>query len=375
MSRKSDLSPERSPLFKKIYGSMLGGAIGDALGGPVEHWSPEKIRATYGGNLDRFVPYDRPPAHHGQFGDGDNIGAYTDDTRLKHVFCRAIFRAGGPPRRGDLNHVLAETYHHAPDELHEGFIEEYYMKSVWGGDKLIFGGEPTNGAIMANSPLGLICACHPTEAYQLGFDLSFFTDGHAKSAAAMMTAAVAAAMRPDATADQVVETARREHLEFARRREGDHWHKTPWRYDPNLKFLDQALDIARSEQDVFAIREPLIDLLEWGHLFSDSIHTIVVAFSMFIAAQGDPYQAIVGSVMYGRDKDSYASVAGALAGALRGVDAIPPDWIGPVIAGNPSVDMHAYSLKLSELVRDRYWRGKEDLDDLGALIGSQNTGG
>ena len=36
-----------------------------------------------------------------------------------------------------------------------------------------------NGAIMANSPLGLVTACRPDEAYQLGFDLAFFTDGHA----------------------------------------------------------------------------------------------------------------------------------------------------------------------------------------------------
>ncbi|MEP7293839.1 MAG: ADP-ribosylglycohydrolase family protein, partial [Chloroflexota bacterium] len=324
---------ESSQLFKKVYGCLLGGAIGDALGGPVEHWAPEQIRATYG-NLDHYVAYDRPPSHHGHFGEGERLGAYTDDTRLKHLICKAVFNAGGKPRVGDLTDVLAEAYHHAPNAMYKGFVEEYYKKAIWGRDKLIFSGEPTNGAIMANSPLGVITACRPDEAYQLGFDLAFFTDGHAKTAAAMMVTAIAEAMRPHPTVDGVIAAARAAHLRFARRREGNEWHTTPWHYDPNLKFLDEALVIARRERDVFAIREPLVELLEWGHLFSESIHTLVVALAMFAAANGDLKQSIIGAVMYGRDKDSYASVVGALAGAFQGVDAIPPEWIQPVIDAN-----------------------------------------
>ena len=346
----------------------MGGAIGDALGGPVEHWTPEQIRATYGGNLDRFVPYDRPPSHHGQFGEGERIGAYTDDTRLKHLFCEAIFHAGGKPRAGDLAHVLAQAYHHAPDAMYEGFAEEYYMKAIWGRDKVIFGGEPTNGAIMANSPLGLIAACRPDDAYQLGFDLAFLTDGHAKTAAAMLVAAIAEAMRPQPTVDGVIEAARAAHLRFARRREGDHWHNTPWRYDPNLTFLDKALVIARRERDVYAIRETLVELLEWGHLFSESVHTLVVALSMFVAADGDLKQSIMGAVMYGRDKDSYASVAGALAGAFHGVDAVPPEWIRPVIDGNPEVDMRAYAQRLTALIAAEARAAATNLNDLNQLL-------
>lgn len=359
---------EDTRLFRKVYGCMLGGAIGDALGGPVEHWTPEKIREVYGGNLDRYVPYDRPPSYHAQFGEGERIGAYTDDTRLKHVFCDAIFKAEGKPRAGDLAHVLAQAYHHAPDAMYEGFIEEYYMKAMWGRDKVIFSGEPTNGAIMANSPLGLIAACHPDEAYQLGFDLAFFTDGHAKTAAALLVAAIAEAMRPSPTVDGVIEAARAAHMRFARRREGDHWHKTPWRYDPNIKFLDQALEIARRERDVYAIRQPLMALLEWGHLFSESVHTLVVALSMFVAADGDLKQSIMGAVMYGRDKDSYASVAGALAGAFHGVDAIPPAWIQPVIDANPEVDMRDYSRRLTELIIKGQQEARVNLNDLEALL-------
>ncbi len=358
---------ESSKLFKKVYGCLLGGAIGDALGGPVEHWTPEQIRAAYG-NLDHYVAYDQPPSHHGHFGEGERIGAYTDDTRLKHLICKAIFQAGGKPRAGDLADVLAEAYHHAPDAMCRGFIEEYYKKAIWGRDKVIFGGEPTNGAIMANSPLGLIAACRPDEAYQLGFDLAFFTDGHAKTAAAMMVAAVAEAMRPTPTVEDVIDAARAAHLRFARRREGDEWHNTPWRYDANLQFLDKALSIARRERDVFAIRDPLVELLEWGHLFSESIHTLVVALSMFVASNGDLKQSIIGALMYGRDKDSYASVVGALAGAFHGVDAIPSEWIQPMIDANPEADMRDYALRLTGLIAAEQRTARTNLDDLEALL-------
>ena len=359
---------EETKLFKKVYGCMLGGAIGDALGGPVEHMAPEQIRESYGGNLDRYVPYQRPPAHHAQFAAGAGIGNYTDDTRLKHLHCEAIFRAGGKPRPGDLALVLAKAYHNAPDALHEGFVEEYYMKALWQADKSIFGGEPTNGSLMANSPLGLIMACRPDEAYQLGYDMAFLTAGYAKNSSALLVAAIAEAMRPDATVDGVIEAACASHLRFARRREGDHWHATPWRYDPNLKFLEQALQIARSTRDVFAIREPLMEILEWGHLFSEAIHTLVVALSMFVAAEGDVKKSIMGAIMYGRDKDSYASVAGALAGTYQGIDGIPQDWIQPVIDGNPEVDMYDYSLRLTQLIQTQYQQERADLDDLGALL-------
>lgn len=358
---------EDTQLFKKVYGCMLGGAIGDALGGPVEHMEPDEIREKYG-NLDRYIPYTRPPAHHAQFGDGERIGAYTDDTRLKHVFCDAIFRADGVPRVGDMVEQLAYAYHHAPDAMYEGFIEEYYKKAMWRDDKAVFGGEPTNGAIMANSPLGLITACQPEAAYQLGFDLAFITEGYARNSSAFYVAAVAEAMRPNASVDSIIEAAREVHLQFARRREGDHWHTTEWRYDPNLKFLDEALVVARDLKDVFALREPLMDILEWGHLFSESIHTLVVALSMFVAAEGDIYRSVVGSIMYGRDKDSYASVAGALAGALHGVDAIPQQWIQPVIDANPEVDMHAYALRLTEIIRVEGTKHLKDMNDLTSLL-------
>ena len=358
---------EKTELYRKVRGCLLGGAIGDALGGPVENWTPEEIHAKYG-ILDRFIPYDRPQSYHGHFGVGECVGVYTDDTRLKHLYCESIFRAGAKPRSGDLVQTIAEAYHSAPDDMHKGFLEDYYLKSVWQRDKVIFSGEPTNGAIMANSPLGLVTACRPTEAYQLGFDLAWFTDGYAKSASAIMVAAVAAAMRPGCTVDEVIVSARDAHIDFTKRREGEHWPSFLYRYGPNLMFLDKALEIARDTRDVFQIREPLYELLEWGHLFSEATHTLVVALSMFVAAEGDFEKSIIGSIMYGRDKDSYASVAGALAGAYCGDSEIRQDWLRTVVAANPSVDMDDYSRRLVEIIIKEHQSARRSFDDLEELL-------
>ncbi len=360
-------SARDSTLYKKIYGCLIGGAIGDAMGGPVEgrEWTPEKLRDAYG-EIDRLMPYERDIGYHAHFHKA--AGAYTDDTRMKHLLCQAIIEAGGMPRAGELGHVLARAYHHAPDEMHEGLLEDYYLKAIWGRDKLIYSGEPTNGAIMSNSPIGLIAACRPHDAYQTGFDLAFLTDGYAKSASAMMVAAIAEAMNPAATVDGIVAAAKDAHRAFNARREGPRWGDLDWKYDPNLQFLDKGIEIAKSSKDYVEAQRRLYDTLEWGHLFSEATHTLVVPLSMFVHCGGDFKQSIIACVMYARDNDSYASVAGALAGAFHGVDAIPEDWIATVIAANPETDMVELAERLTRIIIDEYEIARVAVDAIARLM-------
>jgi ADP-ribosylglycohydrolase len=354
-------------LFKKVYGCLIGGAIGDALGGPVEgkEWTPEKLREEYG-VINRLMPYERDIGYHAHFHKG--AGAYTDDTRVKHLLCLAIIEADGMPRPGDLGHVLARAYHHAPDEMHEGLIEEYYLKAIWGRDKVIYSGEPTNGAIMSNSPIGLIAACRPHAAYQAGFDLAFLTDGYAKTASAMMVAAVAEAMNPAATIDSIVAATRETHIAFARRREGPRWGDLEWKYDPNLDFLDKGIEIAKAAKDYVEVQERLYETLEWGHLFSEATHTLVVPLAMFVHCKADFLQTLIACVMYARDNDSYASVAGALIGAYHGVDVIPQEWIATVINANPETDMVDLAVKLTGIIVKEHDETMKSMTALAGLL-------
>jgi len=47
----------------------------------------------------------------------------------------------------------------------------------------------------------------------------------------------------------------------------------------------------------------------------------------FYLAQGQPREAVLYAVNLGRDTDCKAYVAGGLAGALRGIEALPPEWV------------------------------------------------
>ena len=90
---------QKTLLFDKIHASMLAGAIGDAMGGPVEGWSYQQITDTYG-IVESFLPYSFPTDYHNHF--ATQAGTVTDDTRLKHILCQTIIQRGDIPRRGDF---------------------------------------------------------------------------------------------------------------------------------------------------------------------------------------------------------------------------------------------------------------------------------
>jgi len=358
---------EQTLLFKKVYGCMLGGATGDALSNTGEDRQQlvDKVRQIYG-IADRFVLNQDNPDDHLLFSSA--MGQYTDDTRMKHLLCQAILNAKGMPRAGDLGHVLAAAYHQAANEDDAGMVEEYYFKAIWGRDKVIFSGEPTRGAVISNSPVGLVAACRPDEAYQAGFDLAFLPDGYAKTTAAIFAAAVAAAMHPRPAIDQVIEAAIESHLKFASRREGPRWHTQAWRYDTNVKLLREALKIARQEEDVLAVRAPLYQRLNSDHVVPQATQMLAVALAMFVAAEGDFRQTVIGCMTYDQNQINYAGVGGALAGAFHGIEAIPAGWLQPVIEANPEVDMHDLSLKMTRFIIQDYEKARAAYEALGKLL-------
>jgi len=84
-------------------GCLLGGAVGDALGAPVEHLSLYKIRAVFGpeGIADFTEAHGRP------------LGAITDDTQMTLFTAEGLLRAHHRQRirgSGDLANVVHRAY-------------------------------------------------------------------------------------------------------------------------------------------------------------------------------------------------------------------------------------------------------------------------
>jgi len=82
-----------------------------------------------------------------------------------------------------------------------------------------------------------------------------------------------------------------------------------------------------------------------------SIEELPLALGMLVLADGDYRAAVLGGVNYGRDSDSIATMAGALAGALHGVDAVPAEWRETV--GTASrLDLTAGGLTMAAVARE-----------------------
>ncbi|MFD8268289.1 ADP-ribosylglycohydrolase family protein, partial [Streptomyces althioticus] len=57
---------------------------------------------------------------------------------------------------------------------------------------------------------------------------------------------------------------------------------------------------------------------------------VALAFGAYATADGDFEQAVLTAVNMGRDADTTAAVAGALAGATQGVAAVPERWAAAI---------------------------------------------
>lgn len=363
------------PLYDRIYGSLLASAVGDAIGGPVEGLSYTAIAQRYG-VVDTCLPYDFAPDYHNHF--RRTAGSVTDDTRLRCLVAQAVTQEDSPvwhgllPRRGDLLKVLVEAYYGTDEALTRGFLEEYVLGGLYGEDRLTWDGQPTNGFLMANAPLGLICPGEPDVAFDLSFALDFISGGYARISAAMGAAAVAAATVSETTVEAVVEAM----LQAAQRyrRVGPQTRQWQWYatvFELNERLVREAVEIALRHQDVFAVREDYYERLKVGPLGSEAAQTLAVALGMLVAAGGDLRQAIIGAVNYGRDSDSYGSLVGAIAGAMRGVGAIPSSWRTVVSRANPDLDLPQLSLRLAEVAWARQQQRRRVTEAVASLFAPQ----
>lgn len=333
----------------RIYGCLIGGAIGDAMGAPAEDWHYTDVRATFG-KVDRFLPQ---PARKR---DGQP-GQITDDTTLRHYMCLAILRKGGRITPDDYAAVWLTDMN--PDRL---FVTERIVL-----EKLRLGmnpwetgrGQPAaDAAIMAVAPIGIVNAGDPAQAYQDAVAISaMHQDGLERDAAGVVAAGVAAALMPDATAASVL-AAMTAHGSFDTKR-----------------LLSIAHDLAVESGDVDRFTEqfyaryldrsfPRPAAVVWDKdrtVSPTSREVLPIVAGLFELCEGDPRACIVAGASFGRDADSIATVLGGLSGALAGAGAIPADWIADsetanhgffaeVRPGNPP-DFHATAVALVDTLR------------------------
>ena len=174
---------------------------------------------------------------------------------------------------------------------------------------------------MGISPLGIVNAGDPAGAYREAFEAAgLIHHNYCREAAAMMAAAVAAAISPEATVDRVV---------------SDSVALLP--PDENgvmRRSLSETLRVAREAGGYEEFRARFYDELMLPRIaIADSRETVPVTMALFTLAKGDPREAIIMGANFGRDADTIASMAGALTGAFAGAKALPAAWVEKVASG------------------------------------------
>ncbi|WP_369196270.1 ADP-ribosylglycohydrolase family protein [Streptomyces djakartensis] len=284
----------------RARGALLGLAVGDALGAPAENMKPSEIRARWG-RITGYVA-ENP--------------AGTDDTEY------AIFSGLLLARHGSaLTPAHVETaWHELIADRDEGpfrgagFSERGTLENLRRGLAAPISAQHrhawSDGLAMRAAPFGVFAAGRPAEAARLvAIDGSVSHDGEGIYGGRAVAAGVAAAMA-GAQVIAVVAAA----LAVV---PDDSW---------TARCLRRAVTAAhRGER---AVRSAVvIGGYPWTDLAPEAV---ALAFGAYAAADGDFQQSVLTAVNMGRDADTTAAVAGALAGATQGVSAIPAEWAAPI---------------------------------------------
>ncbi|NRQ37165.1 ADP-ribosylglycohydrolase family protein [Nonomuraea sp. NN258] len=355
-----------TPLEYKATGCVAGAAVGDALGGATEGWTPEQIVTRYGGRVEGIVPpYNedwrnaRPiaPYHKGD-------GHITDDTLMTHALIRVYQKVGGHLGAYDMaDHFVPELMGERqwiPELEAEALpLQRIFLAEKWIVARLHYGhadpreagvGNIVNcGAAMYVAPVGIVNAADPDAAYAEAIDLTgAHQSSYGREAAGVMAAAVAEAMRPGATVDSVIAACLRLAKDGTRAAieavceaaSGlGHWEGSFEQLRAAVRPFDTVADTYR-DQGLGARRPSRVHAIE----------ELPLALGFLVVAKGDFRDTVLGGVNYGRDADSIASMGGAIAGALGGLSAVPGDWVSRIGTASRT-DLVAPGLAIAEVAR------------------------
>lgn len=361
-------------LYSRILGCMVGNTIGDAFGGVVEFRNAETVRAIAGKLwVDEFLPYQSDHGTHplGVWEAAPPRGTGTDDTRNNQIFVECVVRNSGNINSQFLAIEYIERYRDREifyprhTDLAERHYRHLYSSSCayLGMDSLPFvvdpvwvalargNGIPTLWGLISLGLAGLLYCNKPEEAYRKTFELDFMDIGFARDATAMMAAMISAALGGNISGKEMVEVG----LQV------DPFSYGQGRLMANRirKFL-QIADESESDQKLIDALSP-----EVKHLHPyDPIDVLGVPIAALYYSDGDPIRTIVmavndrnldenGNLGQLRDVDCTGGVAGALVGALCGIEAFPDDWVSDTIEANKKVygiDLEENARKFSKIV-------------------------
>ncbi|MCL2873074.1 MAG: ADP-ribosylglycohydrolase family protein [Betaproteobacteria bacterium] len=319
---------------ERFWGCLLGGAVGDALGAPVEFMRRSDILNTFGS--DGITEY--APAYGG-------LGTITDDTQMtlftaegllrayvrgcfrgicsvpsvvSHAYLRWLLTQGECPAIKDVEVgdgwlFQQPALHHRRGPGNTCLSALKAMKS--------FGDPATNnskgcGGVMRMAPVGLMKWCkekvweNADNAFLLGTKLAALTHGHPTGA---LAAGALAALVQALVSEITLQDALAEVKELCQKKDTNR---------ETLRAIEKAETLAASS---LSPHEAIAQLGE-GWVAEEAL-----AISIYCAlVSRDFAEGIILAVNHDGDSDSTGAITGNLLGALYGVAAIPSAWLEPL---------------------------------------------
>lgn len=295
-------------LEDKIRGCLLAGAIGNAMGSPVEGRFYWEIDKKYPKGITGILD---PKRLEGE--DDNQMGMHLVETYIERRGKPVMARHFGNTWKNRLNrdHFFALCMGNAYDLITNGWDPRItgHWSVVTGSTVMCM--EPVGIYHMLDSEYAQIDATAISYMYQRGLDVM---------AAAILSAAVAEAFSPDASVESVCKAA----LKWAPAKPFRTFDRRPFK-SPR-EYLGACLEIASRYTDVLAARKELYEKCLLYHAI-DPLELLGFALAMFYIAKGDVRQAAIGGANIGRDSDTISGRAAMLAGSLKGASSIPEEWI------------------------------------------------
>ncbi|MER6343539.1 ADP-ribosylglycohydrolase family protein [Streptomyces sp. NPDC001595] len=325
---------EQQDFRSRVRGTLLGAAVGDALGAPVDGLGIEEIRETYGpeGVVDLAPAYGRR-------------GAVTHLTQLTLFSVDGLIRA----------QVRRDTgAWHPPTDVHRAYLRWAATQRDWGPDErrkddgwlareewlyarrdparplLIGFGDDTMGTLEApknpgeagpeaaarSAPFGLLVGWEPQLVAQLAVECAAQSHGHPTAYLAAGTYAVVVhGLARGESLDGAVQHA----LAMLAARPG---------HEPVSGALQQALG---------AVRQGIPTPGRVEELAAEGTAEHVLSAALYCALVGeDVRHGLRLAVNHGGPSAATATLAGGLLGALHGETALPPSWLAE-LEGRPTL--------------------------------------
>jgi ADP-ribosylglycohydrolase len=318
-------APGGISLREKFFGCIVGCHVGSSMGAPCEGWTYDRIEAKHG-TIDRLLPY-----QHYNNGWNREPGTTEDGVERQKLMITAILEKKDRVTAEDVRKIwVRDIKPEAAGMISEPFETRLLAMAKSGipacdlGRYCDYAG--LNSFARSCHPIGLINAGDVANAAADVFEVGQLyqtTNSRGLQWAAVTAMAIAAATRPGATVDSVIEAACQDDPRFA----GQESQRAVGReIRRGLKLIESCANFREARKAFDAVYSGA----GTPYAFSSANEVVTKAICIFRLVQGNPKEAMIAAVNFGRDTDCLAAIAAGISGALRGAGAVPEEWIRQV---------------------------------------------